>query len=131
MAHSIFSSLLERIVLMEERMVKTHLIVTDIHEEYFVNWFGSLMDTSPLIKNGLPVFVIISSTGRIELNTANINYIERCAKSITSPKGRQSITTDKARIYIKEEDGNEVYIGVVEHNHVKTYAPMYDKVGWK
>ena len=116
---------------MEERLVKTHLIVTDIHEEYSVNWFGSIMNTKPLIENGLPVFIIISSTNRLELNTADIKQIEDCAKRITNPKGRQSITTDKARIYIKEEDENEVYIGVVEHNHVKTYAPMYDKVGWK
>ena len=35
--------------------LKTHLIISDMHEEYFVKWTGKLMDVKPLIKNGLPV----------------------------------------------------------------------------
>lgn len=56
--------------------------------------------------------------------------IENCAKRLTRPKGRSAITTDTARIYIKEEDDKETLLGVLTHNHVKTYAQMYDKVGY-
>ena len=40
-------------------MLKTHLIVTDVHEEYFVKWTGNIANTKPLFKNDMPVFVII------------------------------------------------------------------------
>ena len=46
---------------------------------------------------------------------------------MTYPRGRQAVTTDVARIYIKEEDGNEKLIGKVIHNHIKTYKPVYDR----
>ena len=117
--------------MIEEKAIKTHLIVTDIHEEYFVEWCGRIADTRPLLKNGLPIFIIVSSTSRVELNTIDINWIEDCAKSITNPRGRAAVTTDKARIYIKEIDGRKSCIGVVTHNHIKTYAAMYDKVGYR
>lgn len=111
---------------MQEVMLKTHLIVTDVHEEYTVKWSGSIANSRPIFKNNMPVFIIISSESRIELNTIDIKRIEECAKKITRPHGRQAITTDVAYIYIKEEDGNEKLIGRVIHNHVKQYQQMFD-----
>lgn len=111
---------------MQEVMLKTHLIVTDVHEEYIVDWCGKIADTKPLFKNNMPIFIIISSNSRVELNTIDIKRIEECAKRITNPRGRRAITTDIARIYIKEEDGKEKFIGRVIHNHVKQYQQMYD-----
>ena len=116
---------------MEEVRIKSHLIITDIHEEYHVEWIGRIMDTDPVLKDGKPLFILISSTDRLELYTLDIKYIEECAKSITSPRGRQAVTTDKTKIYIKEKSGKQTLVGVVTHNHVKTYAPMYDKVGYR
>ena len=112
---------------MQEVMLKTHLIVTDVHEEYFVKWTGSIANAKPLFKNDMPVFVIIGSQARMELNIIDIKRIEECAKRMTHPRGRQAVTTDKAFIYIKEEDGSEKLIGSVSHNHVKQYQQMYDK----
>lgn len=117
--------------MIEEKALKTHLIITSIHEEYSINWHGKIINTKPLIRNNKPVFILISSTSRVELNTANIKEIEECAKSITSPRGREAITIDKTHIYIKEITGKETCIGTVTHKHVKTYAPMYDKFGYK
>jgi hypothetical protein len=54
--------------------------------------------------------------------------VERCAKLLTAPRGRQAITTDTARIFIVEENENEALMGVLTHNHVKSYAPMFDKI---
>lgn len=116
---------------MEEVAIKTHLIITDIHEEYDVKWCGKIIDTQPIFENGKPVFILISSTSRLELNTIDMKYIEECAKRITNPRGRSAVTTDKTYIYIKEITGENTCIGVVTHNHVKSYAPMYDKVGYR
>ena len=112
---------------MQEIKLKTHLIVTDVHEEYFVDWCGSIMNTKPLFKNNMPIFIIISSEKRMELNTIDIKQVEENAKKITCPRGRQSVTTDIARIYIKEVDGKETFLGRVTHNHVKQYQQMFDK----
>lgn len=116
---------------MQEIAIKTHLIITDIHDEYSIKWYGCLKDTKPLLQDGLPIFILISSTKRVELNTIDIGKIEECAKRITCPKGRSAISTDKTFIYIKEESGNQALIGTVTHNRVKQFAPMYDKVGYK
>lgn len=116
---------------MAEVLVKTHLIVTDVHEEYNINWCGKIINTKPKIKNGKPIFAVIGSRGRMEVNTADMNRVEKCAKLLTTPKGRQAITTDKAYIYILEENDNEMLLGTLIHNHVKSYAPMYDKVGYE
>ena len=113
--------------MMQEVMLKTHLIVTDVHEEYFVDWCGKIANTKPKFKNDMPIFIIIGSEGRVEMNTIDIKRIEECAKKLTYPRGRQAITTDTARIYIKEENGNEKLIGRVIHNHVKQYQQMYDR----
>ena len=48
---------------MEEILLKTHLIITDIHDEYHMNWCGKIAEAKPLLKDGLPVFVIIGSRG--------------------------------------------------------------------
>ena len=117
---------------MHEVKVKTHLIVTDTHREYHMNWCGKLFDAEPALnENGMPTFIIIGSQSRIELNTIDINYLERCAKKLTSPKGRGAISVDKAYVYIKEVGGNEKLLGILTHKRVKTFAPMYDKVGYK
>lgn len=116
---------------MAEVLVKTHLIVTDIHEEYNINWSGKILDAKPKFKNNKPVFVVVSTGGRIELNTVDMGRVEECAKLLTVPKGRQAITTDKAYIYIVEENDNEMLLGTLTHNHVKSYAPMFDKVGYE
>ena len=114
-----------------EVSIKTHLIITDIHEEYSIRWIGKILDAKPKFKNGKPIFVVVGSEGRIELNTTDMEKIERNAKRLTRPCGRSAITTDTARIFLVEENGNEKLMGVLIHNHVKTFAPMYDKVGYK
>lgn len=115
---------------MEEISIKTHLIVTDVHEEYSINWCGKILDTKPKFKNNKPVFIIVSSEGRMEINTTDMARLEKCAKLLTRPRGRSAVTSDTARIFIQEEDGNEVLLGVLTHNHVKTYQQMCDKVGF-
>ena len=117
--------------MIENVMIKTHLIVTDVHEEYSIKWCNKIIDTNPVFENDKPVFIVISSNSRVELNTIDMKQIEDCAKHITRPKGRAAITTDKAYIYIKEVGNKETLIGVVTHNHIKKYAPMYDAVGYR
>ena len=117
---------------MQEIMVKTHLIIKDIQNEYHMNWCGKLFDAKPALnENGMPIFIIISGQSRMELSTIDINYLEKCAKKLTSPKGRSAVSTDKAYVYIKEVGGNEKLLGILTHKRVKTFAPMYDKVGYK
>lgn len=115
--------------MIEETMIKTHLIITDIHEEYSINWCGKILDSKPQIKNGKPIFIIVGSKGRMELNTTDMDRIEKCAKLLTHPQGRAAITTDTARIYIKEINDNEKLLGILTHNHIKEFAPMFDSVG--
>ena len=116
---------------MEEVLVKTHLIVKDVHDEYHINWCGKILDAKPKFKNGRPIFVIVSGGGRMELNTTDMKKIEKCAKMLTRPKGRSAVSTDTARIFIIEEDDNEMLLGIVMHDRIKTFAPMYDKVGYR
>lgn len=111
--------------------VKTHLIITDVHEEFKINWCGKLLDSKPLIKNGKPIFIIIGGAGRIELNTFNMTEIEHWGKRMTNPRGREADTMDKSYIYLKEQDGNEKLVGVITHHHIKQYAPMFDEVGFQ
>ena len=116
---------------MEEVLIKSHLIVTDVHEEYNMRWMGKILDCKPQFKNGKPIFIITGGGGRMELNTTDMKRIEHCAKLCTQPKGRSAVTTDTARIYILEENDNEKLLGIMTHNHVKKYAPMFDSVGWR
>ena len=115
---------------MEEIALKTHLIITDIHDEYHMNWCGKIAEANPLLINGLPLIVIIGARGRIELNTIDMKWIEHNAKILTRPKGRSAVSVDTSRIYIKEIDGNEMLLGVMTHKNIKTFAPMHDKVGF-
>ena len=117
--------------MIEERMIKSHLIVTDVHNEYHIQWLGRMLDCKPQFKNGKPIFVVTGGGGRMELNTTDMARIEHCAKLCTQPRGRSATTTDTARIYIVEEDDNEKLLGILTHNHVKTFAPMYDAVGYR
>ena len=126
----IFLILLNEDKQMQEISIKSHLIITDIHNEYHMKWCGKIANAKPKLKNGMPVFAVIGSKGRIELNTTDINQLERAAKLLTQPKGRSSISTDTAHIYIKEVDGNEMLLGTLVHTNVKTFAPMFDKVGY-
>ena len=112
---------------MQEVKLKTHLIVVGVHDEYSIDWCGHIVDTKPLLKNGLPIFIIIGSKSRMELNTIDIKLIEESAKRLTHPKGRQAITVDTARIYIKEENNKETFLGKVIHKHIKEYRQMYDR----
>ena len=115
---------------MEEISVKTHLIITDIHDEYHMNWCGKIANAKPLLKNGLPLFIIIGTGGRLELNTIDMKHLEKSAKLLTRPKGRLAVNKDTARIYIREVDGNDLLLGVLTHKNVKTFAPMHDKIGF-
>ena len=115
---------------MEEISVKTHLIITDIHDEYHMNWCGKIANAKPYLKNGLPLFIIIGTGGRLELNTIDMKYLEKSAKLLTRPKGRSAVNKDTARIYIREVDGNDLLLGVLTHKNVKTFAPMHDKIGF-
>ena len=111
---------------MHEVMIKTHLIITDIHNEYHMDWCGSIIDTKPKIVDGKPVFVIRGKSGAIEINTTDEKYLEKIAQKMTEPKGRAAVTTDRARIYIKQIDNSEKLIGILTHDKIKTFAPMYD-----
>ena len=115
---------------MGEISIKTNLIITDIHDEYHMNWCGRIIDAKPKMKNGLPIFIVIGTKGRIELNTIDMKLIERTAKLVTYPKGRSAVSIDSSRIYIREENDNEMLLGVMTHKNIKTFAPMYDKVGY-
>lgn len=116
---------------MQEVMIKSHLIVRDIHDEYSIRWIGKMVDTKPQFKNGKPIFIVTGGGGRMELNTTDMARIEKCAKLCTRPRGRTAVTTDTARIYILEEDDNEKLMGILIHNHVKEFAPMFDAVGYR
>ena len=115
---------------MEEISIKTHLIITDIHDEYYMNWCGKIANAKPYLKNGLPLFIIIGTGGRLELNTIDMKHLEKSAKLLTRPKGRSAVSKDTARIYIREVDGNDLLLGVLTHKNVKTFAPMHDKIGF-
>ena len=109
------------------KMEKPHFVVKDIQDDYRINWCGKIADANPVIKNNSPVFVLIGSQNRLELNTIDFAYIEKCAKRMTHPKGRQAVTFDSVRIYIKEVSGNEMLLGVLSHTRTKTFMPVYGK----
>ena len=116
---------------MEEVKIKTHLIITDVHDEYDIKWCGRILEAKPKFENGKPIFIVVGGGGRMELNTTDMARVEKCAKLCTRPKGRTAVTTDTARIYILEENDNEMLLGTVTQKHIKTFAPMYDAVGWR
>lgn len=114
---------------MHEVKVKTHLIITDTHEEYHMNWCGKILDSKPLLNDvGLPTFIIVGSNGRVEMSTVDMAELENCAKRLTQPRGREAICSDSSYIYLKEQNGQRL-MGILFHKRVKTFAPMYDRVG--
>ena len=112
---------------MPEVKLKTHLIVTDVHEEYIIKWDKKIATIKPFLKNDLPVFILVGSNGRMELNTIDMALIERNAKNLSHPRGKESITSDCVSIYVLDEEENEKLVGRVLHNHVKQYQQMYDR----
>lgn len=44
------------------------------------------------------------------------------------PKGKESITSDRSYIYIKEQNNIETLLGIITHYHVRDFAPMYDEL---
>ena len=116
---------------MQEVKTKTHLIITDIHNEFHVKWTGRFMDLDPLFINNKPIFVLVSSEKRVELNTFDLKCIERIAKTIGRPRGRQAITTDRVDIFVKQANGEEEKVGEVLCKKIKQYAPVFDIVGYK
>lgn len=116
---------------MQEVAVKTHLIVSEVRDEYNIKWCGKIAEAKPFLQNGLPVFVLIGSEGRSELNTIDMKMIEETAKRMTHPRGKTAITKDIVNIYIKEENGNEMPLGLLTHKRIKKYQQMYDKVGFR
>lgn len=111
--------------------INTHPIVVGMHEEYDINWCGKIIDTKPKFKNGLPIFDIISHEGSAQLNTVDMELIERTAKKLTNPHGKKAVATDKAWIYIVEENDTRTLLGIVTHNHIKEYRQMYDDFEWR
>jgi hypothetical protein len=110
-------------------MMKTHLIVTDQYDEYGTRWVRPLSTVEPEFNGeGTLTFAIISNKGRMEFKTFDVNYVQRQAQKFTQPKGRGAKTTDKCYIYVKTKGGTETLIGVVQHDHIRKYAPMYDPV---
>jgi hypothetical protein len=95
-----------------------------------MNWCGKIADVDPMIRDGLPVFTIVSSRARVEMNTLDIRLLERTAKRLTNPTGRSAVNVDTSRIYIKDINGNEILMGYLVHKNIKTFSPMYDKVGY-
>lgn len=117
---------------MTEVMLKTHLIITDIQDEYHMNWCGKMTDIEPAFSpTGSLMFVIIGDGRRVNINTLSMSDLEKCAKGVTNPKGRSAITQDIARIYIVDENYKEHLIGILTHKRIKNFAPMYDKIGYK
>lgn len=113
---------------MEEKLVKTHLIVTDIENNYNIKWVKTIKETRPMFKNNRLVFIVVGGKGRMEVNTNDMTRVEKCAKTMSYPKGRTAITSDSVRILIKQEDESEILIGILTHNRIKTFAPMFDKI---
>jgi len=116
---------------MHETMVKTHLIITDVHDEYHIKWCGSMANTQPRIENGKPLFIIRGRSGAVEVNTTSMKELEKVARKMTEPKGRKAVTTDEVNICIKQIDGTEKVLGVLTHDHIKKFAPMFDKVYYR
>lgn len=119
---------------MEIVMMKTHLIVTDKWDDFYVEQyptFPRLKDLNVKLFDGKPCFVITTKNGahgRIEIPTFDYNYIIKQAIKDTMPRGRSAITKDEAYIWVKTADKGEVQIAKIRHVYNKKFAPMYDPV---
>ena len=117
---------------MKEVMLKTHLIVKDVHDEYYMNWCGTIANVQPAFtEDGQLMFAVVSSNSRVEINTLDMSELERMAKKITSPKGRTAISKDIARIYVIDQKQEQHLLGELIHKRIKSFAPMYDKIGFR
>lgn len=105
---------------------KTKFILLKTENNFYTKWCGRMIDSNPIIQNNKFIFVVISSDTRLEINTNDINYVEKIAKKMTKPKGRQAVASDSVRIYIKEKFDNEKLLGILFHNRIKVFAPVYD-----
>lgn len=102
--------------------VKTHLIVTGQWDEFKIKWVKRICDTKPKFDSyGYPTFVVVGGAGRVEMKTFDIREVEEQAKKATHPRGRGSLTSDRAYIFIKEEK-EEALLGYVMHDHIRQYA---------
>ena len=112
----------------KELIMKPHFICTGVENDYQMKWIQKIIDTQPILdKQNRPLFIIVSSTTRLEVNTLDMKYLENCAKRLTYPKGRTAYSTDKAWIYIKEINNKETLIGVLTHNRIKQFVPVNKK----
>ena len=112
----------------KELMTKPHFICIGIENDYQMKWTQKIIDTQPVFdEQNRPLFIIVSSTARLEVNTLDMKYLEKCAKRLTYPKGRSAYSTDKAWIYIKETNNKETLIGVLIHNRIKKFVPVNKK----
>lgn len=107
--------------------INTHPIVVSSHTEYHIEWTGKIIDTDPKLENNMPIFLIKSNNGSIELNTIDIETIERVAKNLTNPQGRGGVVSDRAYIYIIEKNNEKTLLGTVTHSIVRDYRQMYDE----
>ena len=107
--------------------INTHPIVVGQHEEYHIDWCGKLADTHPKLENGIPTFLIRGKNGMVIVNTINMKQLEQSARKLTNPCGKGAVTTDKAYIYIMEEDNKRTLLGVVTHFHIREYRRMFDE----
>lgn len=111
--------------------INTHPIVVGSHEEYDIDWCGKIIDTHPKMENGMPVFFIRGSEGGMEINTLDMKMLEHIAQKMTSPCGRGSVVTDRAYIYIVEEDEKKTLLGIVTHSHIREYRRMFDEFEYR
>ena len=110
----------------EKAIVTTRFICIDSRNEYHMKWHKKITDTNPLFThNGKLSFAIVGTKGRMEVNTLDMNYLESCAKLMTVPKGRSSVSSDKAYIYIKEKDekGNLIIYKTMKNGEVSFNFP--------
>ena len=102
----------------QEVLMKTHLIVTDIQNDYYFKWVGKILNTKPQFKNNKLIFIIVGGNGRMEINTNDMTRVEKCAKMMSLPKGRTAVTSDTVRIYIRE-------VEIVDDNFHSRFSAFY------
>lgn len=91
-------------------------IKTGEDTNFDVQWRTRLVDTQPVLKNGIPTFYILSKAGRLEMTTMDMNALEKKAKMMCDPTGRGSYKSDKVLIYLKNEPEALVLKGYVQRD---------------
>lgn len=100
----------------EREEMTSRFIRTGQDSNFKVNWATRLMDTQPVLKNGMPTFYIISKEGRLEMNTMDMNALEKKAKLMCDPTGRGKFQSDKVLIYLQNEPEALVLKGYVQRD---------------